>query len=283
VELSDRAETIFREQCAGILVAWHIDTAQMYSLLGLTYLGDVRELSRRVPSVLAHAESRDNIVVKTSLMTRISYLVDLSADQPQKAREQVLQGIDRWTSQAGLHLQHVWGLVALGWVDLYEGKAEAAWNRMRERWPLLRRSLQLRTVQSTLLRLLYARSAMAVAAARSGRAGAPLLAVARRDASRIEREGTPWGDALARMVRAGANAAEGRTEPAASDFAVAEAGLVAADMGLHAAAARLRRGELIGGDEGRELVRSATTWMTTQGIRDPARMASAMAPVGAAR
>ena len=51
-----------------------------------------------------------------------------------------------------------------------------------------------------------------------------------------------------------------------------------ADMGLFAASARRQLGQLRGGDEGRLLIEQADTWMSAQSIRNPARMASCLAP-----
>ena len=58
----------------------------------------------------------------------------------------------------------------------------------------------------------------------------------------------------------------------------AETGLAAAEMALHAAAARRRRGELIGGETGRALVCAAEAWMAGQGIKSPERMTAMLAP-----
>src|SRR5262249_1832631 len=49
-------------------------------------------------------------------------------------------------------------------------------------------------------------------------------------------------------------------------------------MALHAAVARRRRGQLLGGSDGRALVESADAWMQTKGIRNPARTAALLAP-----
>jgi hypothetical protein len=61
-------------------------------------------------------------------------------------------------------------------------------------------------------------------------------------------------------------------------LARAESGLRAAEMALHLAAARRRRGELIGGDAGRGLVDESNAWMAGQGIRNPDRMCVLLAP-----
>jgi eukaryotic-like serine/threonine-protein kinase len=49
-------------------------------------------------------------------------------------------------------------------------------------------------------------------------------------------------------------------------------------MGLFAASARRQLGESRGGDEGRVLIEQADAWMRAQSIRNPARMATCLAP-----
>lgn len=49
-------------------------------------------------------------------------------------------------------------------------------------------------------------------------------------------------------------------------------------MNLFAAAARLRLGEVQGGEVGRANVRAATAWMQAQGIKAPDWMAQMLAP-----
>jgi hypothetical protein len=50
------------------------------------------------------------------------------------------------------------------------------------------------------------------------------------------------------------------------------------EMKAHAAATRRRLGQLVGGDQGRELIEAADTWMKSQGIRNPVRMTRVYAP-----
>jgi hypothetical protein len=49
-------------------------------------------------------------------------------------------------------------------------------------------------------------------------------------------------------------------------------------MGLYAAVARRRLGELQGGNEGRQVASEADGWMTGQRIRNPRRFARMLAP-----
>ena len=61
----------------------------------------------------------------------------------------------------------------------------------------------------------------------------------------------------------------------------AEAEFEGAEMALHAAVSRHRRGELSGGDEGRRLVEDALAYLDAQGVEEPARFLWMLAPFGA--
>jgi hypothetical protein len=61
-------------------------------------------------------------------------------------------------------------------------------------------------------------------------------------------------------------------------LAKAECGFDRADMALYAEAARRTKGEVLGGDEGRALVYASDSWMTSQNIKNPARLTAMLAP-----
>ena len=50
---------ILRDQCVG--VTWEMNMAQNLVIWALMYLGELGELSRRVPALLANARSRGNL------------------------------------------------------------------------------------------------------------------------------------------------------------------------------------------------------------------------------
>jgi hypothetical protein len=195
----------------------------------------------------------------------------LAADEPERAREEVRAAIEGW-SRRGFHFQHFSALVGETEIALYLGDAVNARGLLSKRWPELVKSRLLR-VQIFRVEAVHLRGRCALAAAAKDKD----LHSAERDARLIEREGVPWADPLAKLLRAGIASVRGRREEARDLLEKAEEGFVAADMALYAAAARRRRGEMLGG-EGKTRVEAADEWMSRQGIQDPARMAQMLAP-----
>ncbi|MFQ5790097.1 MAG: serine/threonine-protein kinase PknK, partial [Acidobacteriota bacterium] len=273
-ELLREAEEILLGSCTG--VAWELSNVRFFSIASLFWLGELKELSRWLPDVLKNAGERGDLLLATQLRAWGAHLMYLAADQPDKAREEGRHAIERWSHQ-GFHIQHYEETWAQVNIALYSGDKRAAWDLVSERWPALKRSLLLR-IQIIFIPALGMRAASALAAAASGIEPWKLLRVAERDARRIEGEKVAWADPLAQLIRAGVVAMRGEVAVAVVLLASAEEGFEAVDMTLYAAVARRRRGELIGGEQGRTLVNEADDWMTGQEIRNPGRMTAMLAP-----
>ncbi|MFO0891378.1 MAG: hypothetical protein U0790_19820 [Isosphaeraceae bacterium] len=274
-QFCDRAEAIFRDRCTG--VAWELNTANAFSLWGLSHQGEIAELSRRWPVLLAQARERGNLYAAMNLSSYLMSIVKLAADDPAAAREGLRETAARWSRQ-GYHVQHNDALWAAVQTELYRGDGVAAWETLDRSWPLLRGSLLLR-VQfiRTSMRFLRARAALAASAAiRRGdpRRARTLLASASRDARRLRRESMPCADAYARMIEGAVAALGGDHARGVRLLDEAAAAFDGVDMRLCAAAARRRRGELLGGDAGRGEVAQSEVWMAGQGIQAPSRMAA---------
>jgi hypothetical protein len=269
----ERAESIFRASCIG--VAWELDTAQVFYLSSLSYLGELAALSRRLPLIRKEAEERADLYALSWLDLFLTPVAQMAADEADEARRE-LREQRKHLSQQGFYLQHANALYREGEVELYRGDGKAAWQRATELWPALAGSL-LHRVQH--LRMctchLRARSALAVAAV--GR-DPRLLAAAEGDARRLEREKRDDARGWAKLVWAGIAAARGTPARAASLLAEAAVDLDTAGMGHYAAAARRRLGEVVGGEQGGALVVSADSWMSGQNIHNPARMTAMLAP-----
>jgi eukaryotic-like serine/threonine-protein kinase len=272
-QICERAEEALRERCTG--VAWELDTARNYVLLSLLYQGEWGEVSRRLPSVLQDAQERGDLFAAIRLRARMSPAVHLAADEPARARSAVREALSAWSTE-GFHIQHyhaLWGeLTTL----LYAGDGNGAVSLLAERWPALERSFLLR-IQFVRIDLLDLRArSLLASASQGGESG--LLRLAASDAARLESERSRWGTPLAQLIRAGIAATRGRGESAASFLARAEKGFEGADMGLHAAVARRRRGELLGGEEGRAMIDSADAWMAARRIRNPVAVTDLLGP-----
>ncbi|HEX6160355.1 MAG TPA: AAA family ATPase, partial [Thermoanaerobaculia bacterium] len=255
----ERAEQSFLEHCTG--VSFELNTARLFEIRCRQFLGDLRRMAERVPSLLRDAEDRGDRYFATTIVL-FSHYVDLAADDPVTAGERIDRAIREWSS-AGFHVQHMWHLRASVEVALYQGEGTRAWSRLAESWRMADSSLVAR-VQFTRLNLEDIRGRAALGAARDAATPAErkrLIAVAGKAAKRLEREGAQWGRALALMIRAGQAFARGDAEEGRRLLRDAEPLLAAAEMHLHAAAGRMRLGDEAG-----------EQWMLTQGIRNPAAM-----------
>jgi hypothetical protein len=274
LENCDRAEQTFRDGCTG--VAWELDTAHTFALWSLTYLGEVAELSRRRPTLLKESRERGDLYALTNFSTYIMSFDRLAADQVDEGREELDEAMQLWTRR-GFLVQHHNALLAETYMDLYCGHPREALKRIQEHWPLYGRSL-LNRVQEVRIDITQSRGRSALAAAAVADDPGPLLKSALADARRLERDKMPWSMALAKLIVAGVTAIAGDTNRAAAQLKTAANHLRDVDMQLFASVASRRRGEIIGGQEGKTLVDESVAWMKGQKIRQPDRFADMVLP-----
>jgi serine/threonine protein kinase len=273
LERTDEAAGILRERGRG--VAQELDTAHSYALMALAYLGDLGELARRLPPLLQDAEDRGDLFASIRLRTRLLGIALLADDDPVRAAAEVEGAIAQWSHRA-FHIPHYNALWARATIALYAGDARGASDLLARQGSALSRSLILRAQLARVEVLsLRARCALALGSETGSEA---FLEEAIRHAGHIRRLATGWADPLAALVEAGVAITRGDRSRALAILEDAEAGSLATEMGLCAAAARRRRGELIGGEEGQALVEAADDWMRGHGVRHPARMTALHAP-----
>jgi hypothetical protein len=272
--LCDEAELILRDSCTGAL--WERGTAHRFALWPLMFMGEVEEINRRLPRLLKEARERDDLYEETNLCLTIRTFGRLAADEPQRARTELAQVMERW-SQRGFHVQHMNRLFDETQIDLYLGDAESAWRRVESAWPALRHSHLLR-VQQIRIVMLHARARCAVALASHGENTATWLARAQNDARALRREKLAWADALADLIDSAVVFRRGNAGRSAELLLAASAALTKADMHLHAAVALRRLGLLLGGMRGQNLTNQAVEFMECQKIRDIERTTSLLAP-----
>ena len=270
---SEQALSILRDQCVG--VTWELNMAQNMAIWALMYMGELRELSRVVPALIANGRSSGNLYLATELCTRCNF-VWLAADDPDEGERETAASIAGW-SQKRFHRQHYSALLARVQTALYRGDGEAAWRLLDEQESMLRRSL-LTHVQAFRIESLYLRGRCALALAATHDRPGPYLSVARSRARRIASERMPWSDPIGLLLNAGVAYLEGSPRLALQYLHDAAERFDRADMKLYAGVTRLRIGSLQHDERGRELRREATAWMAAQNIRNPTCMTRMFVP-----
>jgi hypothetical protein len=265
----DRADALLRERCTG--VPWERASARAFAAWDLFLLGDLVELSRRMPLLLREADERGDRYFATQLRTCFSNAYWLARGEPDVAEAEVEASMRSW-SKADFHLQHFLEIVARAQILLYRGDGAGALRLVDAAYPALVRSL---TLEMAVARVFTHHLRGRAALASRSRAD---LGVAERSARAIERERADWGAPLAALLRAGVAAKRGEGARTLALLADARRDFEARGMALFAVAARLLLGERLGGDAGRALAAGARDFLREQRIADPERMIAMLAP-----
>ncbi len=239
------------------------------SIIALETMGRLTEVDARTTAWHREAKAVGNVFA-TITATLARHAVLLAADDPGAGRERIREAASSWT-QRGMDVQRLYVLRFEVHASLYEGRPIEARARLMSMWRSIVLSQQLQIQPSRIdMNLLRASTAIAAAAA-SPRDRASLLSEAWELAASLE--GELRGEALgtAELLRAGIASVRGDREAAIRHLLRAEAVHEASEMALHVACGRRARGALLGGSEGRDLVRAAESFMASQGIRRPDR------------
>jgi hypothetical protein len=273
-DLCDQGEAILRANCAGAV--WEIDNARRVGTACLWWLGELREMQRRLPVWIEEAKQRGDLCGATNLRTGLLNLIWVVQDDPAEARRQVNEALATW-SGTGVHMQHYAVMLSLANIELYTGDGETAYQRVHQSQPVLKRAQMFR-VELVRLHMAELRARTALASARGKRDVERLLHGAQKDAALLAGGKMSFCAPSAHLLYAGIAALRGDQERAAAELRQAAEGFDRADMAMHAAAMRLHLGLLVGGDEGTRLAGDAEQWMRSHGVCRPGRLASMLAP-----
>jgi len=106
----------------------------------------------------------------------------------------------------------------------------------------------------------------------------PEIARVEQSAKVLRRTGTPHGMAVSITLDAMAARARGDTEKAAQHLRKALGQLESLESHLIIAAVRMRLGQAVGGDEGRDHIEQADAWFKDQHVVAPAAFCQAIVP-----
>ncbi len=253
-------------------VTWDYAIMIWWEMMSASFAGRVGDLVTRIPEALRDAESRGDVYAATSFRIHRSSWAWLGMDRPDVADAQVEIAEREWTPE-GYQFQHWHMTYARSETDLYRGTPRRSFEKLNSEWKLGRLLRQVRAVRADML---YARARLALSVAHEDYRPS-LLELASSDGRALIREGMPWTVALGKLVLAGATAFRSRRE-AARMLTEVESLFAAADMLLHVEVARTRRGELIGGREGQDLVASGLENVRQLGVKRPERFVQLLAP-----
>lgn len=250
----------------GTGVVWELHNTRMFRLFALRHHGAFAAIDEMFEPLLRDASRRGDRYVETSLRL-YGNLVLLARDDLEGARDGIERA--RWEPPPGrFHLQTWFDIEARGELALYHGDADSYFESTGERFAAFEGSLLTR-IQIVRCVAKFLRARLAVAAGE--------LRVAEKYGASLAKETISYADVMASMTRANVLAARGE-EAARVAYSDVETLAEAAGMRFYAAASRRRRGELLGGDEGAELIRSADAALSADHVRDPGRFINLVAP-----
>lgn len=246
---------------------WERQTARIFVIEDLMWMGRWVELFDQLPGFNEAARQRGDLYATSYMRTRYSPLGLLIGDDPEGARAEAARAMAGWSSR-GYSLQRYYQVYAGVQASLYQGEAVAAWEQLDRAWPTLKKTL-MRSIQSSRIPLLEIRGRAAIAmVAHAG--SREHLKVAAAVASALRRERALWADAFAARLEGAVHAWRGDRSRALERLAESDRDCETVEMSGFLAAGRRRRGEYLGGEEGRRLVETADTWLTGQRVRNPA-------------
>lgn len=258
---------------------WERDTAAIFEVDGLRWRGSWCQMKQLLPLLLEDARSRGDLYAESILQMHAGSCSELANDNPDGAREG-LRILERW-SNSGFHVEHLVETHNQVEIALYLGRGEDALTKILRVWPALRKSLLLH-VQTlniqmrSLLARAYVSASMMTNAAEHRRV---LLERAREQCRRIQKEGAPWGGALAKIVLANIDLAAGSREAAIMSFQQAEDLCQTAGMHLHQNVVRRCRAQLMQDEAGHRLLEASNHELQREGIICPERFSQVISPV----
>jgi hypothetical protein len=258
-------------------VLWEVDTADIYHLWSLCFLGRVAELRQRRTDLLQRATLRGDLYAATYFSTYIMAIDCTAEDKPDAGLAEMETAMARW-SHNGFHFQHHNAVMAALMMELYRERPAEAYATVATHWRDYRRSLML-GVQHVNGHARSHRATAAIALALQDKSrSTSMLRIANRDRRALWRLGAPWTRAVSKQVEAGVELARGHAESSAAAERAAIELFDQSQMALYAAASRFRLGGVLQGESGRALQAQASLQMQSLGVVDPPRFSRIYAP-----
>jgi hypothetical protein len=269
---SATAEAIFRGRPGA---SFELASARAFLVWSAMMRGRFAQVLKRVPAYVEEGENRGDLYAATCQMTGFSNVAWLSNDDVPEARRMLALAQSRWSTEE-FDVPRYWNMIAAAHIELYDGRGQVAHERILRDWTALRWGVAFR-VQITRFGMRFVRGLAALAAYDELHDRA-LLRDAEACANAIAREKVTWSECFCEILRFGVGARRDAAERSLDHLILAEEKATTTGMALHRAVARYRRGEIIGGTEGKILIDEALAFMAVQNMRTPERMLNMLSP-----
>ena len=268
----ERADKMFRDRCRA--VTWELANTSAWTCNVLILSGEIAEAARRVPTLLDEALGREDRFALIHLVYPgcVSRLV---SDDLDGARAIATLGSPG--SAKVLTAGHWGAFISHASLDRYRGDGPSAWRKVDDISTALDRSPLMR---SAMVRIFshYERGLSACAAAAAGHDRHRALKTAAKWGKELAKEKLRYGPAFGYLLRAGIAAVRGDRDEALKELDRAVPSLDDSDLGYLASCARYRKGELVGGSVGRELIERANSAFAAQGVVNVEKCLAMSAP-----
>jgi hypothetical protein len=286
---ADQASDLLRTKCVNVI--WELATANIYGCAARFIRGEWEENRRRWPMLVRDVASPEEGMshlrtesgrtgggnVAASLRVHgCAYLLDLAADEPAHAAEQLCQDVERWSY---VHADFFRCNVLQAEIDiaLYEDDPWRAHEAIERSWKKLERARLLRN-PTTFAFLHFARGRAALAMA-SGvadtRRRRALLNRAETDSRALSSKGPTWSAGMGAVIQAGLSTWRGDSAAVTQHLLLADRAFEAADMQPTRVAVAYHLARITGPDRRGGM---AEEWAAREGVVDLARVVAALAP-----
>ncbi len=248
---------------------------RQFRMIALVYLGRCNELRADFRDWLHDARRRGDRFT-AAMAARALNIVWLFDDDPERASREL--AMDEWTPpNDSFHIQHWAALRAAMQIHLYRGTTARAGEELSAELARAQRSLLMR-VYPLRAEQYWIVGRVALAEAEVGARARGCRREALRAAGHLDRLPLPQSRIGAALLRAGVAFQLGDLDQALEQLLRAE--VIASRNGLRImeAAAQYRRGQLIGGSAGQELLLSVYRWSSEQGIRNSHKLVRVFTP-----
>lgn len=249
----EAAEQGFVENCRN--VSWELNSGRILWTDALFYLGRHRELDIRFPQWIADAHERGDVYLESALTLSNTPRTTLRTGSLEASEEEIERGMAMWKSPyVGYH--HFSAAAVRAYVYVYVGQPKRAIECLNAVKGDMRRTF-MDQVQVARIQMTHFEALACLEHAADLKPGSErrrMLRRAKNIAGKMYRENADWATAFGLQYDAVANLLHKPTEGGVELLKQAGGMFRALRMDLHAASVDARVGELIGGDEGKELL-----------------------------